>query len=429
MSVLYKALQKAAKENEEQAAGQAVEPEEEATSPFDPERLAGSGAISSSGSRLGGLKANWRVAGLASAVVLALVIVAVFFLVDSDDPAPVQVAQTPSAAPAPPPSAPPATEAPAPQTPMDVARNAAESGATEVPPAAPVPQAVEAAPEPAMAVDESTIAEAAAPAPVSTEPVSEPAAATSPAPAPAEPAPATAPEPAAPVAAPTQVASVPQPAPSPSAPANNEPMPRLGPNSEARVLSPPIVIRRTEAEFNAAEELVTVREVSQTAQQNVTAGYNALVRGDLGSALSRYEAAIEEEPTSVMAQLGRSAALQKLGRMEEVRMGYETVLRLDPNNRQARANLTSIFSASAPNEALSRLLQLEREYPDFSPITAQIGLLYARMGSTDDALTYLRKAASDSPETVMYQYNLAVLLDRVGRSEQAVVAYERVLAG
>ena len=33
-------------------------------------------------------------------------------------------------------------------------------------------------------------------------------------------------------------------------------MPRLGPNSEARVLSPPIVIRRTEADFNAAEELV-----------------------------------------------------------------------------------------------------------------------------------------------------------------------------
>jgi hypothetical protein len=34
-----------------------------------------------------------------------------------------------------------------------------------------------------------------------------------------------------------------------------------------------------------------------------------------------------------------------------------------------------------------------------------------------------------SPSTVMYQYNLAVLLDRIGRAEQAVVSYERVLAG
>ena len=29
----------------------------------------------------------------------------------------------------------------------------------------------------------------------------------------------------------------------------------------------------------------------------------------------------------------------------------------------------------------------------------------------------------------MYHYNLAVLLDRMGRNEQAVVSYERVLAG
>jgi len=34
-----------------------------------------------------------------------------------------------------------------------------------------------------------------------------------------------------------------------------------------------------------------------------------------------------------------------------------------------------------------------------------------------------------SPATVMYQYNLAVLLDRLGRADQAVISYERVLAG
>ena len=206
-------------------------------------------------------------------------------------------------------------------------------------------------------------------------------------------------------------------------------MPQLDRASPARVLSPPISIQRAEAAFNAAEDLVVVREVSLSAQESVTAGYNALVRGDLGGALTRYEAALADEPTSVMAQLGRSAALQKLGRLEEARAGYETVLRLDSNNREALANLTSIYSARAPNEALSRLLDLEREYPDFSPVKAQIGLLYARMGSTDDALRYLRTAASMSPQTVMYQYNLAVLLDRIGRSEQAVIAYERVLAG
>lgn len=107
----------------------------------------------------------------------------------------------------------------------------------------------------------------------------------------------------------------------------------------------------------------------------------------------------------------------------------ETVLRIDPSNREALTNLTTIYSTRAPNEALSRLLDLEREYPNFSPVKAQIGLLYARMGSNPQALAYLREAASMAPATVMYQYNLAVLLDRLGRAEQAVVSYERVLAG
>nr|NKB45862.1 tetratricopeptide repeat protein [Alphaproteobacteria bacterium] len=224
--------------------------------------------------------------------------------------------------------------------------------------------------------------------------------------------------------APVQTAAV-----VPAAPVQSDPMPQFDANSPSRVLSPPISIRRAEAEFSGLGNAVQVREVSQSAQDNVTAGYNALVRGDVGSALQLYSDALSSEPTSVMAQLGRSAALQRLGRLEEARTGYESVLRIDPNNREALANLTSIFSTRAPNEALSRLLDLEREYPQFSPVKAQVGLLYARMGSNDQAMAYLREAASMSPATVMYQYNLAVLLDRMGRAEQAVVSYERVLAG
>lgn len=206
-------------------------------------------------------------------------------------------------------------------------------------------------------------------------------------------------------------------------------MPQLEADSPARALSPPISIRRAEAEFIGAGDLVQVREVSQSAQDNVTAGYNALVRGDIGSAIDLYSAALEAEPTSIMALLGRSAALQKSGRLEEARAGYERVLRLDPNNLEALTNLTTIFSTRSPNDAMTRLLELEREYPRFSPVKAQIGLLYARMGSANEALSYLSEATRMSPNTVMYHYNLAVLLDRLGRSEQAIASYQRVLAG
>lgn len=416
MSVLYKALQKAAKENEEQATAQTGDSVGEAASPFDPERLAGSGAIS--GGKLGGIGANWRVAGIASAVVLALVIVAAFFLFDSDDSAPVQVAQAPVAESPQPASNPAESQAlvaaeevvAAPQSPMDVARAAAQP--TEPAPVATVAESL---------VAEEPMTEVALAPTAAAEPIAEVTAApvAIELPASVDPAPvASTPVRSAAVVAPTQ-----------AAPTQSDPMPQFDANSPGRVLNPPISIRRAEAEFAGLGDAVQVREVSQSAQDNVTAGYNALVRGDVGSALELYSDALSSEPTSIMAQLGRSAALQRLGRLEEARVGYESVLRRDPKNRQALANLTSIFSARAPNEAMNQLLDLEREYPQFSPVKAQIGLLYARMGSNAQALNYLREAASMSPSTVMYQYNLAVLLDRIGRAEQAVVSYERVLAG
>ena len=319
MSVLYKALQKAAKENEEQAAVHGNDADAAAVGAFDPERLAGSGAISSG--RSSGV--NWRVAGAASAVVLAVVLVAVFFLFDSDQPASVQVAQQPVA--------------PAPVvSDMSPAISSEAASVDSV-----VPQAqtevsgledsdTDLGIQPGAESDDVAAVVAAPVAPAAVAPAA-PAAVAPDAPAAVAPvAPATAPVnvaqapvPLVPTPAPSQTSTA-QAATAPiqAPPAQFDPMPRLGPDSLARVLSPPISIRRADAEFAGAGDLVQVREVSQSAQDNVTAGYNALVRGDVGSALELYTQALSTEPTSVMAQLGRSASLQRLGRLEEARAGY-----------------------------------------------------------------------------------------------------------
>jgi Tfp pilus assembly protein PilF len=72
---------------------------------------------------------------------------------------------------------------------------------------------------------------------------------------------------------------------------------------------------------------------------------------------------------------------------------------------------------------------MEREYPSFSPIKAQLGLAYAKQGMMTQALESLRRAIALSPESVMYQYNLALVLDHLSLGTQAVAAYEKVLAG
>jgi len=406
MSVLFKALQKAEKENEQRQTSSG--------SGFDPERLAGAGAIKLAGSR----GANWRTLGIATVLLLGAGLVGVLFLVDTGGDVPVRMAAKPPVV-----TPPTQNPAPSPQAAVEAvpAPVASPAPSAEMPQAATVAAAPEAAPAPA-ASSAPPQPTPASPAPTESTPqqaaavpqaVEEPDAAESD----AEPA-ASAPE--TPTAAPRQAAAAPQP--------QREPMPDIAANSPARMLSPPIAIQRSEFAIAGVGDAVRVREVSQTAQSNVTAGYNALVVGAYPAALDYYERALKDEPTSVLAHIGRGAALQKLARLEEANASYERALQIDPNNREALSNLTVILGESAPSQALTKLLDLERQYPAFSPLKAQIGLTYAKAGSMPQALEYLTRASAMAPESVMYRYNLALVLDHLGRSAQAVSAYETVLA-
>lgn len=426
MSVLYKALQKAQQENErKQAPGPTL----------DAERLAGSGAIRAT--RGGGL--NWRMAGLSVVMVVGATVIAAFFLLpEPEAPAPQRLQPMamsrpqPQAQPAAPAASqpalqPPPAAAPAPAAPAQVAATPAPAAS---PAPAPEPQvaAVPAAPVPAPQVVAESAPVAAAPPPAIVAADSAPIVA-------AESAPVVAAETAPAAEAPQQQAAVVEapraapaaPAAAAPAPAREEPPLQIAPNSPARLLNPPINVRRADYDFAGVGDVVQVRRVSQQAQNNVADGYAALVSGDYDMALGLYSRALSQEPNSIMATLGNAAALHKLGRLDEARAAYDKVLKLDPNNREALTNLVAILGERAPAEALTKLQELEREYPGFSPVKAQIGLLYARNDSLEQALDYLRRAVNMTPEAVLYRYNLALVLDRLGRRDQAVAAYQQVM--
>jgi tetratricopeptide (TPR) repeat protein len=325
-------------------------------------------------------------------------------------------------------SAPPAPE-PVLQPPAGESAASAPQSASAESPAAPAPSAETASPPPAPAEPVAPTQVAAAAEGAGTVPAPEPAAPDVKAALTAE---AAAPPPSAPAKpAEMQVAVAPaKPAAAAERPAPQRPeaMPKIAADSPARMLSPPIAINRTDFALAGVGNQVQVREVSQLARNNVAAGYDALIRGSYDTALGFYDAALKDEPTSVLALLGRGAALQKLGRGQEAQSSYEQVLKIDSQNREALSNLTTIVAERSPQDALTRLLELEKDYPTFSPIKAQIGLTYAKSGSMAPAVDYFRRALVLSPETVMYHYNLALVLDHLGRREQAVASYERVLA-
>jgi len=66
-------------------------------------------------------------------------------------------------------------------------------------------------------------------------------------------------------------------------------------------------------------------------------------------------------------------------------------LKLDPVNREGLTNLTSLTTEKrAGRSDLRACWKLEHDYPGFSPIKAQIGLTYAKVGNMEQALDYLR---------------------------------------
>ena len=198
-------------------------------------------------------------------------------------------------------------------------------------------------------------------------------------------------------------------------------------NSPAQALNPPISIARADFSLSGVGNAVQVRQVSKDAQDSVRAGYTALLRGEYDTALGFYDQTLQQEPNSILALLGRGASLQKLRRFDEAQASYDRALKIDPENREALTNMTTIIGERAPTEALSRLLDLEKNYPAFSPIKAQIGLIYAKMGTMEPALDYLRRAAELAPDSAMYVYNMALVLDHMGLRDQAIAAYNNVL--
>lgn len=198
---------------------------------------------------------------------------------------------------------------------------------------------------------------------------------------------------------------------------------------QARALAPSVVVDRPEAQRAGTANVVNVDLPTLRTRDTVAEAYRALLRGDYHAALASYDTVLAEDPRSLQALLGRAASLHKLRRLDDARQAYERVLAIESGNREALTNLLAILGAAAPQEALERLQALERAAPDFTPVLAQIALVYGQLGLDGQAVTYFQRAVAQDPGNLPYRYNLAILLDRSGQRQAAAQAYRAVLDG
>lgn len=159
-----------------------------------------------------------------------------------------------------------------------------------------------------------------------------------------------------------------------------------------------------------------------------------LVAAERAMKLERYEAALRlyetlerMNPNYARALKGKGQALRALGRMEEARRAFQKAGEITPYDTEVEGAILSMKSEDNPRTAIHKLLTRHRQDPANANVAAQIGMAYAQMRDYSSAVIYLEKATRLEKANSVFWYNLAVAADKAGRTQDAILYYERAL--
>ena len=204
---------------------------------------------------------------------------------------------------------------------------------------------------------------------------------------------------------------------------------------EGRVSTPdPVTIKREDPnsglipaiDYRAHEEMglsIEVRQSDPNIIGHLEKAYDALLKGSYAIAAGYYVEVLNVDPSNETALFGLATTYHKTGESEDARTYYGKLLKQNPTHREGINNFMALLSDEAPTEALLELEKLERENPHFSPIPAQMGIIYGKLGQYPKAVNKLTTATKLSPDNISYKYNLAVILDKMGEKRKAADVY------
>lgn len=115
------------------------------------------------------------------------------------------------------------------------------------------------------------------------------------------------------------------------------------------------------------------------------------------------------------------------GRLPAAEQSFRKALALDPYLADAHNNLGAVLDRSgrkAEAEEAYRKALADPTYPTPEKVHLNLGLLFASQGRDEEAVAEMRRAVEYNPKFYQGHYELASLLDRTGRLDEAVRLYE-----
>lgn len=173
----------------------------------------------------------------------------------------------------------------------------------------------------------------------------------------------------------------------------------------------------------------TLRLEKVTAQDSVTAAWQALAEGQLDKAESLYRRALQAQPRNQEGTLGLASVLHRKGNREGAWKAYREVLAQSPDNAIAVTGMMILLSESDPVSAESRIKQFIDARPGEEGPQLALGHLMARQKRWSEAQAAFFAAYTLQPGSASNNYNLAVALDRLHQHGQALKFYRAALEG
>ncbi len=168
----------------------------------------------------------------------------------------------------------------------------------------------------------------------------------------------------------------------------------------------------------------TARVTSQGALEEA---YTALLEGRLDDATRVYGVVLDANPLERDALLGMAYISHTKGRREEAQAYYAKVLRLEPHNAVANAGMLALGSGVNGVGNAERAKELAARQPDSAALQALAASALVQDGLLAEAALAFSRAQELEPTNPWHSYNLAVALDKLGNSAQALEQYQKAL--
>lgn len=176
----------------------------------------------------------------------------------------------------------------------------------------------------------------------------------------------------------------------------------------------------------AAKSVLSIEKThkSDPLDEMLQAAWQAYESGHYGEAGEKYREVLAREAQNRDAMLGLAAIALKKEDLVSARRYYLALLELDPRDPVAAAGLSSMQNdAVSVKEHENYLLAMLQKNPGAAALNFALANVYARQGKWQSAQQYYFNAWQTDADNADYIYNLAVSLDQLGKTRQALRFY------